>query len=139
MISGYDTAFADPAYHTNYDSSIDASAVERAASLLARSLLRLAIDSGSEEGFTSSVGDVQVDHALVLELISSFTEQGLSSEETAPYVEEEAALISAQAGAAINIDWGSAPPSFYTSVVSPTSGLPLFVRNGMSYSRWSYF
>jgi len=135
VISGYDTAFADPAYHTNYDVSIDASAVERAASLLARSLCRLAMDAEEKE-MALSLEDVEVDQTLVAELISSFTDEGLSSDVTAPFVKEEAAAISTQAGASIGVDWGSAPPSFYTSVFSPNSGQPLFVRDGVSYSRW---
>ena len=83
-----------------------------------------------------SLEDVEVDQTLVAELISSFTDEGLSSDVTAPFVKEEAAAISTQAGASIGVDWGSAPPSFYTSVFSPNSGQPLFVRDGVSYSRW---
>lgn len=135
VISGYDAAFADPAYHTNYDVSIDASAVERAASLLARSLFRLALDAEEKET-ALSLEDIAVDQTLVSELISSFTDEGLSSDVTAPFVKEEAAAVSTQAGSSIGVDWGSAPPSFYTSVFSPNSGQPLFVRDGVSYSRW---
>jgi hypothetical protein len=130
VISGYDTSFADPAYHSNYDDTIEASAVARAASLLARSLFRLAMDSED-----ASLVGVEVDTELVADLVACFTSQGLACAEVAPFVEDEAAAISVEAGAILEVPWGSSPPSFYTSVLSPAAGQPLFVRDGVSYSR----
>lgn len=130
VISGYGAAFADPAYHSNYDTKIDAPAVVRAASLLARSLFRLAMDSED-----ASLVGFEVDTTLVTNLIACLTNQGLACAEVAPFVEDEAAAVSVQAGATLEVNWGSSPPSFYTSVLSPTAGQPLFVRDGLSYSR----
>ena len=132
VISGYDAAFEDPAYHSNYDRTIDVDRLLKASSLLARSLVRLALDSDD-----SSLEDsVEVDSSLVASLTSCFTEEGLSCRAIAPFVEAEAAVVAIRAGVStLEVNLGSSAPSLYTSVLSPSSGQPLFVRDQISYAR----
>mmetsp|Transcript_17556 Transcript_17556/g.32210 ORF Transcript_17556/g.32210 Transcript_17556/m.32210 type:complete len:724 (-) Transcript_17556:29-2200(-) len=136
VLTGYDSAFSDPAYHSNLDTSspsvetagrvgIDVSAVESAASVLARALYRLATDD-------TMTTDIEVDSSLVADLVECLASHGLTCSAVAPYVSSEAVSLGSVA-----IDWGSSPPSYYTSVLSSNSGLPLVEHNGAFYSKFS--
>ncbi|CAM9380779.1 unnamed protein product [Heterosigma akashiwo] len=125
VISGYDTAYVDPAYHTPYDTGagrLDAAAVTAAADLIAQSLYALA---GGDA--TNGLG-TSADPAVTAELLDCLTQNGTCALARG-YLDQEEANLAAEAGLAVRFD--SPGPSKYAGVLGPgPNRQPTFTRMG---------
>ena len=151
VIGGYDEAFVDPRYHTMYDnaSHVDTAAVTAAATFVARALYRLAArdsDSDGESDATAAAAAAAdavpaVNVTLVAELLECLTVNwrcGLMVRHAAAELDHiaDAAGWSGSDGddndggglSVDDLDWGSTPPTYYSSIISSWSGLPLATR-----------
>jgi hypothetical protein len=134
LISGYDYEYSDAAFHSQFDrvgvlghEAFSVDSVVLASRLLATSLYQLADGNMAIE--------IDVNVSLVAELASCLTRDGLICDAIAPYIAAEASNIAYVAGIEVPIKWGLSPPSFYSSVISSSSGLPLLMHDGQFYSR----
>jgi hypothetical protein len=140
VLSGYDMEYMDPSYHSNFDTNtanggykdIDKLALISTTTILAKSLISIA---KNEKSSSLSSIDISVNHSLVEDLITCLTKAGLNCSQLSTYFSSEVVSLWSSIDSTPTVDYGTSPPSYYASVLSSVSGLPLFVKNGQAYSK----
>uniref|UniRef100_A0A7S2CZB3 Uncharacterized protein n=2 Tax=Octactis speculum TaxID=3111310 RepID=A0A7S2CZB3_9STRA len=136
VVGGYDSVFVDPKYHSHYDTtardmtSLDAGVITDTATLVARAAYTLA--GGDDDDVLPEANET-----LVGELIDCLTTSWRCNL-MAMYIESEVKAIGSAMGIKLtsaDIDFGSEPPSYYVSVLSPGTGQPLVAHNKMVYAK----
>jgi nicastrin len=132
VISGYDTAFDDPTYHTSFDatnSSVSSEDVVAAATIVAKAVVSLC---GGDVDDVAAVNETWA--ATVLEcLVSDWNCPLMRS-----YVSAEKSNIEHTLRGSINIDMGTVPPNYYTGTLNAANGgLPVVQHDQFIYGKYS--